>query len=113
MGSVTVGTRNLLGQLRELGARVSPDGDSFSVRPASVVTAELAAALRGHREEIVGYLGERPTWPCSKCGKHGFPTPRVSCYWCGKKNRAGVETRPYSEGNQPSIHSPQEYGRTA
>lgn len=113
MDSVTVGARDLLGELRERGATVSPDGDSFSVRSAGVVTAELAAALREQREEIVAYLGKRPTWPCSECGNHAFPTPSVRCYWCGKKNRAGVETRPYGEGNQPSIHSPQEYGRTA
>jgi len=105
MGTVNMDARDLLGELRERGAQVSLAGDSFNVRPAGAVTAELATALREHREDVVAYLTERPTSPCSDCGNHCFPVPGTTCYWC-QKNRAGVQTRPYREGKQPSTHSP-------
>ena len=106
MDSVTVDVRVVLGELRERGARVALAGDSFNVRPAGVVTAELAAVLRERRGDVVAYLSECPTWPCSICGNQCFPVPDRTCYWCQKK-RAGMQTRPSPEGEQPSIQSPQ------
>ena len=84
MDTVNIDARALRGDLRERGARVSLDGDSFNVRPAGAVTAELAVPLREYREEVVAYLDRRPTWPCSRCGNHCFPTPGTICYWCQK-----------------------------
>ena len=97
MDTVNMDARDLLGELRERGAQLWLDGDSFNVRPARAVTAELATALREYREDVVAYLTERPTWPCSGCGNHCFPALGTTCYWC-RRNRAGVQTRPYREG---------------
>ena len=91
MDAVTVDVRAVLGELRERGARVSLEGDSFNVRPAGVVTAELAAVLRERRQDVVAYLGERPTWPCPECGNQCFPVPGTTCYWCQKKTGRGVD----------------------
>ena len=109
MDTVNIDVRALLGELRERGGQVSLAGDSFSVRPAGAVTAELAIVLREYREKVVAYLDGRPTWPCSGCGNHCFPTPGTTCYWCQKK-RAGLQTRPSHEGEQPSIQPPMNMG---
>lgn len=85
--------RGLLAELRENGSKVRL-GDVDDLQVQGDLGPELLERLREHKSAVLSYLKNPPTWPCQECGKHLFPTPGVTCFWCRQKERAGLQPAP-------------------
>ena len=84
---------HLVDRVHELGltlARLGPNR-LHVFGPRDAMTPELRDELTAHKAELLEHL--RPH-PCTSCGRHVFPLPGVTCYWC----RRGREQQP-AEGS--------------
>lgn len=78
--------REILERLRSAGVLIRADGDRLRVECRSGEPAsDLLDLLREHKPAVLTYLSA-PTaglaHPCAVCGRHAFPAPDLTCYWC-------------------------------
>ena len=70
----------LLERLRAAGVEFWRVGSSLRYRCApGALTPDLRAAIAAQRSALLTYLTPHP---CAGCGRHAFPVPGVTCYWC-------------------------------
>ena len=103
--------RGILADIRASGGRVRIGGEDLQVQ--GELEPDLLEQLHEHKTSLIEHLRHPPTWPCASCGKHLFPTPKVTCFWCRAKEE-GEPDRPDSPSgakDAPLVPTLQNNGR--